>query len=251
MGDQTRAAAAQPHGPTAARGDPVKPVTRGEEPTLGNGATGSCVSLASCSPVSSCRSGSHPTLAHQYPGAQQPTDREHRARREDRVPADQNLNLIETLGEDVGRLLCPVLRGVPHGNRVRTVSPSGITRYLVDTENNSGLSQVLEEKDGTNALRARFTLGNDLLAMQRGSEASFFQRDAHGSMRALTNSAGAVTDSYMFDGYGRTMAATGSTPNPYLYAGERFDAGQVQAMLCVGCFGCQNHFQRVEQLQIQ
>jgi len=44
------------------------------------------------------------------------------------------------------------------------------------------------------------------------------------SVRHLTDSAGAVTDSYEYDAYGNEVASTGSTPNAYLYRGERYGA---------------------------
>ena len=42
-------------------------------------------------------------------------------------------------------------------------------------------------------------------------------------MRTLTDASGAVTDTYTYDAFGGLTGRTGSTPNEYLYAGERFD----------------------------
>ena len=53
---------------------------------------------------------------------------------------------------------------------------------------------------------------------------SYYVSDNLGSTRALTNSAGAVTDTYSYDAYGNLIASTGSTVNPYLFTGEWFDA---------------------------
>jgi RHS repeat-associated protein len=111
------------------------------------------------------------------------------------------------------------------GNRVQSSTPAGSARFLVDTENNTGLSQVLEERDGSGSLLARYTYGDDLRAMVRGSAPRFYHRDAHGSTRLLTDAGGVATDAYLYDAYGRTVAAAGSSVNPYLYAGERFDSG--------------------------
>jgi RHS repeat-associated protein len=52
---------------------------------------------------------------------------------------------------------------------------------------------------------------------------SFYGYDGHGSVRQLTNSAGAVTDTYDYDAFGNLINQTGSTPNNYLFAGEQFD----------------------------
>ena len=43
------------------------------------------------------------------------------------------------------------------------------------------------------------------------------------SVRQLTNSTGAVTDTYDYDAFGNLINSTGSTPNNYLFAGEQFD----------------------------
>ena len=53
--------------------------------------------------------------------------------------------------------------------------------------------------------------------------ASFYGYDGHGSVRQLTNAAGAVTDAYDYDAFGNLTNSTGSTPNNYLFAGEQYD----------------------------
>src|SRR6185312_9954469 len=52
---------------------------------------------------------------------------------------------------------------------------------------------------------------------------SFYGYDGHGSVRFLTSSTGAVTDTYDYDAFGNVISSTGSTPNNYLFAGEQFD----------------------------
>src|SRR5262249_33969710 len=46
----------------------------------------------------------------------------------------------------------------------------------------------------------------------------------HGNAGFLANSAGTITDTYTFDAFGVPILSTGSTPNSYLYSGERFDS---------------------------
>jgi RHS repeat-associated protein len=53
---------------------------------------------------------------------------------------------------------------------------------------------------------------------------SFYGYDGHGSVRFLTNSAGAVTDSYTYDAFGMPITTSGTTPNDFLYSGEQFDS---------------------------
>lgn len=111
------------------------------------------------------------------------------------------------------------------GNRVQVLTPSGMTRLLVDGgANNSGLSQVLEERDGAGTLQARYTYGNELVAMTRGAATSVHLRDARRSVRGLASGAGALTDTYQYDAYGALVGGSGSAANPYRFAGERFDA---------------------------
>jgi RHS repeat-associated protein len=43
-------------------------------------------------------------------------------------------------------------------------------------------------------------------------------------VRFLTGTAGTITDTYTYDAFGMPIATTGTTPNPYLYSGERFDS---------------------------
>ena len=53
---------------------------------------------------------------------------------------------------------------------------------------------------------------------------SFYGYDGAGSVRQLTNNAGAVTDTYEYDAWGNEVNFTGTTPNSYLYRGEQYDS---------------------------
>ncbi|MGH9590574.1 MAG: RHS repeat-associated core domain-containing protein, partial [Terracidiphilus sp.] len=52
---------------------------------------------------------------------------------------------------------------------------------------------------------------------------SFYSYDGMGSVRQLTNAAGAVTDTYEYDAFGNLLTPMGPTPNEMLYRGEEFD----------------------------
>ena len=109
------------------------------------------------------------------------------------------------------------------GNRVKkTIDGLVTTRYLVDE--NTDYAQVLEERDGTGSLRARYVYGHDLLSQTRNSVVSYYHTDGLGSTRTLTNSAQTVTDTYTYDAFGNLLDKTGVTVNDYLYTGEFFDA---------------------------
>jgi RHS repeat-associated protein len=101
------------------------------------------------------------------------------------------------------------------------------TRYLVDDANPTGYSQVVEEVVGVQVQR-QYTYGNAIISQRQrdggGWRSSFYSFDGHGSVRQLTDASGAVTDTYVYDAFGKVIAQTGATPNVYLYRGERFDA---------------------------
>jgi RHS repeat-associated protein len=52
---------------------------------------------------------------------------------------------------------------------------------------------------------------------------SYYLTDGLGSTRALTDGAGAVTDTYSYDVYGAVRAQTGTTNNDYRFTGEQAD----------------------------
>ena len=101
------------------------------------------------------------------------------------------------------------------------------TQYLIDDLAPTGYPQVVEELVNGQVSR-QYTYGleriNELQTVNNTPTASFYQYDGRGTVRMLTNSAGAVTDTYEYDAFGNEIAPTGSTPNAYLYRGERYDS---------------------------
>jgi RHS repeat-associated protein len=112
------------------------------------------------------------------------------------------------------------------GNRVTETAGGITTQYLIDTLNPTGYAQVVEELQNSSVTR-RYSYGLERLSESQfisGTwQLSFYGYDGHGSVRVLTNSAGAITDTYDYDAFGVLIASTGSTPNNYLFAGEQFD----------------------------
>jgi RHS repeat-associated protein len=97
----------------------------------------------------------------------------------------------------------------------------------VDDRNPSGLPQVVDELvNGTVTRTYAYGLSrvsqNQLLGGSRVS--SFYGYDGQGSVRFLTNLAGASTDTYQYDAFGNTLGTTGSTPNTFLFSGEKSDS---------------------------
>jgi len=113
------------------------------------------------------------------------------------------------------------------GNRVSETAGGVTTKYLIDTVNPTGYSQVMDEIVNGSVSRT-YTYGRQLISENQLVSGtwtpSFYGYDGHGNARFLANAAGAITDSYTFDAFGAPIASTGTTPNPYLYSGERFDS---------------------------
>ena len=112
------------------------------------------------------------------------------------------------------------------GNRVSETIGGTTTKFLVDDLNPTGYSQVMDEVVDGSVTRT-YAYGLNRISedqLLNGSYVpSFYGYDGHGNVRFLAGSGGAVTDTYTFDAFGSQIAGTGTTPNPYLYSGERFD----------------------------
>lgn len=112
------------------------------------------------------------------------------------------------------------------GNRVAETVGGITTNYLVDTVNPTGYAQVFDELQSNTVMRT-YAYGLERIdedqKLNGTWKASFYGYDGHGSVRQLTNSAGAVTDTYDYDAFGNLINSTGTTPNNYLFAGEQYD----------------------------
>jgi RHS repeat-associated protein len=104
-----------------------------------------------------------------------------------------------------------------HMRRKREES-ADTTPYLWDG------AQVLMDLDASNGTVARYTLApfgyGDLVSQRRSGATREYHFDTIGSTRALTAGDEAVTDGYLYDGWGMQKASTGSTVNLYRYVGK-------------------------------
>ena len=112
------------------------------------------------------------------------------------------------------------------GNRVSETVGGVTTNYLVDTKNPTGYPQVVDELQSGSVTRT-YSYGLERISEKQSisgtSTVSFYGYDGHGNVRQLTNSTGAVTDTYDYDAFGNLINSTGSTQNNYLFAGEEYD----------------------------
>jgi RHS repeat-associated protein len=108
------------------------------------------------------------------------------------------------------------------GNRVRETTGGTSTDYLLDTS--GPLARVLGESSSAGGAAQSYVWGDrDLLSRRRGATSSYYLADGLGSTRLLTDSTGAVSDSYSYDAFGGELATTGATANDFRFLGEQFE----------------------------
>ena len=111
------------------------------------------------------------------------------------------------------------------GNRTSktTHRSDGVTEYVKYLNDNSSLTNVLAEIDENGTAKCVYTIGADLISQERDGNVSVYLYDGHGSVTALANESGIVTDTYCYDAFGNLLKSKGSTKNCYRYCGEQFD----------------------------
>jgi RHS repeat-associated protein len=73
---------------------------------------------------------------------------------------------------------------------------------------------------GTSGSRSLLDLDGSRLAVKNGSTVAWLVFDLHGSVAALCTAGGStLTDAYRYDGYGQTVASSGSSLEPWKYRG--------------------------------
>ena len=149
---------------------------------------------------------------------------------------DQNGNVLSSGGKtfaydaenhliSMGSTVAVVYDG--DGNRVSKTVSGVTTKYLLDDLNPTGYAQVVDELTG-GAVTRTYTYGLQRIGQDQVISStwtpSFYGYDGSGNVRQLTNSAGAVTDTYEYDAFGNKINSTGTTPNNMLYRGEQYDS---------------------------
>ncbi|MFM8475334.1 MAG: RHS repeat domain-containing protein, partial [Planctomycetaceae bacterium] len=83
---------------------------------------------------------------------------------------------------------------------------------------------VTHELDENNAVKAVYhnepQQYGGVLSQRRGNTSHYHHHDALGSTRFLTDSSGNVTDTYLNDAWGNSVASTGTTVNPFKWVGR-------------------------------
>jgi RHS repeat-associated protein len=102
-----------------------------------------------------------------------------------------------------------------HVHRISKTANDTTITFATSDINPAGYSQALQER-----LELRQHYGN---SGNNRTQTMYFAHDGHGSVRAVTDQNGAVTDTYDYDAFGVLIHQTGSTPYTTLYSGEQFD----------------------------
>jgi RHS repeat-associated protein len=113
----------------------------------------------------------------------------------------------------------------PFGRRIQKSFVQGstttTTNYVYDGPN------LLEEVDQNGNVLARYTQGRRIdepLAELRSGTNSYYEQDGVDSVTSLSNSAGALANTYTYDSFGRSTSSNGTITNSLQYTGRELDA---------------------------
>ncbi|GEM_PF-4977674 len=111
------------------------------------------------------------------------------------------------------------------GNRVAELTPSGNTWFLVDNNNPTGYSQVLEESSTKGGVPNRtYEVGNDIIAQVRNAAIEYLLKDGHGNTRMLVTNLVQILERYTFDAFGNAIGFDATNAmTKQLLADGRFD----------------------------
>jgi RHS repeat-associated protein len=109
----------------------------------------------------------------------------------------------------------------PFGRRIYKSSSTGTSIYTYDGDN-----QVEETNasGGVVALYAQTYNIDEPLAMLRSASTSYYNTDGLGSVTSLSNSAGALVQTYGYDSFGKQTSLSGSLTNTFQYTAREFDS---------------------------
>src|SRR2546421_8452119 len=109
----------------------------------------------------------------------------------------------------------------PFGRRIEKTTSSTTSIYAYDGDN------LVEETNSAGAVVARYAQTENIdepLAMLRSSATSYYEWDGLRSVTSLSNTAGALAQTYTFDSFGKQTASSGSLVNPFQYTARELDS---------------------------
>jgi RHS repeat-associated protein len=108
----------------------------------------------------------------------------------------------------------------PFGRRIQKSTSSVTSAYLYN-----GVS-LIEETNSSGAVVASYTQTEPIdepLAIQRSGAIGYIHSDGLGSVTLLSTAAGAATNTYSYDSFGKSVASSGSAVNPFQYTARELD----------------------------
>jgi RHS repeat-associated protein len=108
----------------------------------------------------------------------------------------------------------------PFGRRIYKSSPTWTGIFLYDHDN------LIETANSSRASVADYMQDLEVdtpLSMLRSETSSYYEQDGLGSVTSLSNSAGALVNTYTYDTFGKLTASTGNLNNPFQYTAREFD----------------------------
>jgi RHS repeat-associated protein len=108
----------------------------------------------------------------------------------------------------------------PFGRRIEKISPNTTSIFAYDGDN---LVETVNASGGEVASYAQADNIDEPLAMNRSGTIDYYEQDGLGSITSLTNSSGAIANSYTYDSFGNVTASTGTVSNPFAYTAREFD----------------------------
>lgn len=88
------------------------------------------------------------------------------------------------------------------------------------------LGNLAEEVNSSGGVVARYAQADNLdepMAMLRSGATSYYEADGLGTITSLSNTAGALVQTYSFDSFGKLTGSTGSLTNPFEYTARESD----------------------------
>jgi RHS repeat-associated protein len=107
----------------------------------------------------------------------------------------------------------------PFGRRIEKTINGVTTKYLYDGAN------ILYEYDNKKNITTRYTHNiaiDDPIGIETGGQLYAYHKDTLGSIRAITDSAQAIVNTYNYDNFGN-MTQTGTLTQPFTYTGREWD----------------------------
>ena len=115
------------------------------------------------------------------------------------------------------------------GVRIRVFENNVASEFIVDS--NQPYPQVIAQQESDDSVSTEYLYAGDLLSQQSANAVHYYHYDSLGTTRALSDSSGAITDTYLYEAFGNLLDKTGDTENRYLFAGEQYDENLQQYYL--------------------